>query len=280
MPTQKQGLTRYQVFRLIKTPAAIAGNDEDFADTIQPHYPINPGNLNTVNVTVHITDNAGVDVVIITSNHSGAPAVYPMDILSGTTQDGYWNFTIPAVAAGTTVEYSIWANDTYNNPDTDGPYQYLVSDTENPNIITVSKDPNRPGSQDVVNITVHITDNVGVHIVLLVSDHNGTFVNYEMTFLSGSYQDGFWNFTIPQLPLGTTVNYSIWVNDTSGNNVSSIYYQYTVIVPSKEDLLPLTFLLTQAETGGLMLAIILTIIGVIAAIAVISIFLLLKRNAR
>ncbi len=242
--------------------------------------PLNPGNLNTVNITAYITDNIGIDVVIITLNHTSSPANYSMDFLSGTIQDGYWNFTIPTVVAGTTVQYSIWVNDTSNNFDTAGPYQYLVSDNENPKILIVSRDPIRPGSQDIVNITIHITDNIGIHTVLLVSDHNGTFNTFEMTLLSGINQDGYWNITIPQLPSGTTVNYSIWINDTNDNNVSSIYYQYTVRVPSKADFWPLTFLLTQMGSGGSMFVLFFTIIGAIAAVAVISAFILLKRSSK
>ncbi|MFX0135834.1 MAG: hypothetical protein ACFFDN_19480, partial [Candidatus Hodarchaeota archaeon] len=204
-------------------------------DTIDPNIisiskiPANPGNLDTVNVTVHITDNARVKTVLINSNHSGSPTNYTMDLLSGTTQDGYWNYTIPAYSTGTTIIYLIWVNDTNNNYDITGSYNYTIRDNENPNIIMVSQEPNQPDSLDIVNITTHITDNVGVYSVLIISNHTGVFTDYAMDLFSGTTQDGYWNFTIPQLPLGTIINYSIRVNDTSNNNMSSIYYEYTVV---------------------------------------------------
>ncbi len=191
--------------------------------------PLFPNNLNTVNITVHVTDNIGVDTVLINSNHTGALINYEMDFLSGTIQDCYWNYTIPAYPAGTTVTYSIWANDTTNNPSTDGPYQYLISDGENPNIDTVFRNPFNPGNLDSVNITINITDNVGVDTVLINSNHTGTPTDYEMEFLSGTFQDGYWNYTIPAQPAGTTISYSFWVNDTSNNPDTTGPYQYTVI---------------------------------------------------
>ncbi|NVM00908.1 MAG: hypothetical protein HWN67_01110 [Candidatus Helarchaeota archaeon] len=89
--------------------------------------PFTPVYLDSVNVSVHITDKEGVDTVLINSNHTGTPLDYEMDFLSGSYQNGYWNYIIPAYPAGTTITYSIWANDTSNNPDTAGPYQYIIS---------------------------------------------------------------------------------------------------------------------------------------------------------
>ncbi len=89
--------------------------------------PSSPSNLDSVNVSVHISDTEGVDTVLINSNHTGTPLNYEMNFLSGSYQDGYWNYTIPACSAGSIITYSIWANDTSNNTDTAGPYQYLIS---------------------------------------------------------------------------------------------------------------------------------------------------------
>ncbi len=190
--------------------------------------PIAPGNLNTVNITVHITDNTGVDIVLINSNHTGSSTNHTMDFLSGTTQNGYWNYTIPAYPAGTTITYSILANDTFKNSEIDGPYQYTISDNENPVIVLVSRDPLAPGNLDSVNITVHITDNTGADVVLINSNHTGSSTNYTMEFLSGTAQDGYWNYSIPAYPAGTTIDYSIWVNDTNGNTDTDGSYQYTI----------------------------------------------------
>ncbi len=191
-------------------------------------YPTNPGNLDEVNITAHITDNLEVDIALINSNHTGTPLYYPMDLLSGDEQDGYWNYTIPKYPAGTTITYLIWANDTSNNSVIDGPYQYIVRDNENPNITSVSRDPTFPNQFDTVNITVHVTENVGVDIILINSNHTGVTINYTMDPLSGGNQDGYWNYTIPVSPFETTIIYSILVNDSSNNIASDGPYQYTV----------------------------------------------------
>ncbi|NVM04457.1 MAG: hypothetical protein HWN67_19190, partial [Candidatus Helarchaeota archaeon] len=128
--------------------------------------PTIPGNLDSVNITVHITDDAEVDTVWINTNYSGSPLEYQMEWLSGSNQDGYWNYTIPQGTIGTTINYSIWVNDTSGNTNITTIYKYLIRDSEFPNIIGVSQDPPSPGNLDTVNITVHITDNFGVHTVL------------------------------------------------------------------------------------------------------------------
>ncbi|MHA1386556.1 MAG: hypothetical protein ACTSR3_22620, partial [Candidatus Helarchaeota archaeon] len=96
------------------------------------------------------------------------------------------------------------------------------TETWSPNITSISRDPMFPTSLDAVNITVHITDNLGVDTVLINSNYTGSPINYEMDFLSGSNIDGYWNFTIPSVTAGYTVAYSIIVNDTSNNIESAI----------------------------------------------------------
>ncbi len=199
--------------------------------------PINPNNLDSVNITVHITENVGIGVVLLTSNHSGIPYNYSMNHLSGTLQDGYWNYTIPAVPTGTIISYSIWANDTSNIPNTEGPYQYTVGDSEGPNIVSVLREPTNPNNLDSVNITAHITDNIGVHVVFLTSNHSGTPYNYSMNHLSGTLQDGYWNYTIPPVAVGTSVSYSIWGNDTYGNYDTNGSYQYIIVDGESPDII-------------------------------------------
>lgn len=104
---------------------------------------------------------------------------------------------------------------------------------------TLSEDPtitnvtNLPLVEQVngswVNITCNVTDNVGVQTVKAVIDcANGSTVNESMTLIN---TDGYYyNTTYNQ---HGTYNYTIWVNDTSGNqNTSSQYsfyiYNYTL----------------------------------------------------
>ncbi len=246
--------------------------------------PTSPNQLDTVNITVHITDNLGVDTVLFNSNHTGTQTNYTLNLLSGTILDGYWNFTIPVYSAGITITYSIWVNDTTNNQDSDGPYQYTVSDSEDPNIISVSRDPTTPNQLEVVNITVHITDNLGVDTVLINSNHTGTPTYYTMDLLSGTILDGYWNFTIPVSPIGTRIAYSIWVNDTYDNDYTAGPYQYVVIAPEpgpEEFILPLPGTSTDDNIlKSLMSPIGLVILGVVAAASLIAGIMITKRGTK
>lgn len=249
--------------------------------------PLLPDQSSPVNITVHASDNAQIDKVKIISNHTGTFQFYIMQFLSGFSNNGYWNYTIPAYPAETLIIYSIWINDTSNNSITDGPYQYLIIDTEAPNIISVVKDPNQPKINNTINITVHITDNIGVHKVLININYTGTFLGYEMTLFSGKDKDGYWNFTIAPLFTSITINYSIWANDTSGNNVSSSTYQFTVTPigePKSDNPILILTLLTQPKNGiiefllsplGLGIVIIIGIILVISLVIIIR-----KRTAK
>ncbi len=245
--------------------------------------PFNPGNLDTVNITARVTDNIGVAYVWLVSNYTGFNIGYLMDLLSGDYQDGYWNFTHPARPAGDTIRYSITVNDTYGNLLLDVSYYYFITDNEDPDIIVVSREPNQPDSQDSINITVHISDNIGTNTVLIFSNHSGTMTNYSMTFLSGSVQDGYWNFTIPQLPTGTVLNYSIWVNDTSSNNVSSIYYQVTIREVSEGEDNFLSLLTLMMQGGNEIIDFLLSplgfgIISAIAGVLIIGIVVFKRRS--
>ena len=188
--------------------------------------PTDPSETDTVNITVQITDNIAAHKVYIYSNHSGVMTAYEMDFLSGATNDGYWNYTIPALSLGTIVNYSIWVNDSDANSNTNGPYFYLVDATP-PQIISISLNSN-DGNQGIVNITAHITDNLKIDSVLIYSNHSGVNTSYSMTLISGNYKDGYWFFSIPEQAINTTVVYSIWANDTNNNHAMDGPYQYTI----------------------------------------------------
>ncbi|MFX1450020.1 MAG: hypothetical protein ACFFCM_04195, partial [Promethearchaeota archaeon] len=72
--------------------------------------------------------------------------------------------------------------------------------------------------------------------------------------------------------VGITINFSIWVNDTSNNINMTIYYTYTVIEKPTEPQLPLFPLGGQGGIIDFLLSPIgFIIIGAIAAVSVISI---------
>ena len=211
--------------------------------------PPSPGNLDTVNITIHISDNVGVDTVLINTNYSGSFQDYQMVLLSGNNQDGYWNYINPQNSSGLRINYSIWVNDTSNNPNSTITYQYFIVDNEYPNIILILQEPIAPGNLDTVNITVNITENIGVHTVLINTNYTGSFQDYQMDFLSGTSQDGYWNYTIPQGTVGITINYSIWVNDTNDNSVNSSDFQYNIIDNEPPSILNVTIDISSPKVG-------------------------------
>ncbi|MHA1386557.1 MAG: hypothetical protein ACTSR3_22625 [Candidatus Helarchaeota archaeon] len=229
--------------------------------------PITPGNLDSVNITTHVTDSNGIHTVLLESNHSGIPINYTMDQLSGILQDGYWNFTIPASEEGIIISYKIIVNNSMGKTDVDGPFQYLVKDNEAPTIISIFQNPIFPFYQNSVNITIHITDNVDIHRVLLESNHTGTFVNYSMDFLSGTTKDCYWNFTFPTRPSGVVVIYSIFINDTSNNIKKAGPFQLTSF-PNPGEPLPFVPFLPSSENPILIYII---IIGSITGISTATI---------
>ncbi len=231
--------------------------------------PSNPSNYNTVNVTANVGDNIGVDTVIINSNHTGTPTNYTMDFLSGSAQLGWWNYTIPAYPPMTTITFTVYANDSENNPNTYGPNQYTIQDVDSPSIISVSQNPNQPSSQETVNITVQVTDNVGVHkVLLLIFNSTGGFDIYPMDFLSGTIQNGYWNYTIPAYPAGTFVNYTIYVNDTSNNPSVWIFENYTVRGEGEEPTLWPLLLMGGEESNIIVITLVIVVIGLIVAIGI------------
>ena len=71
-----------------------------------------------------------------------------------------------------------------------------------------------PVQWDSVDVTAHVTDNVGVLSVTLT--YAGTTV--PMTLVSGSAQDGSWFETIGGYPASTTLEITITATDIDGNS--------------------------------------------------------------
>ncbi|MHA1301346.1 MAG: hypothetical protein ACTSO9_18135, partial [Candidatus Helarchaeota archaeon] len=226
-----------------------------FGDVIDPtiieisQNPLTPGNLDSVNITVHITDNVGVDVVLIHHNRSGSMVDYKMDLLSGNDQNGYWNYTISSSIIHQSIKYSIWTNDSSNNSVASIQYQYYVVDNEDPNMVNLYINVVNPRIADFLNITVRITDNVEVDKVLLYTNLTGVFKYFDMNLISGSTQDGYWSYNgyVPGNASGKTVVYQIWFNDTNGQTVISSQYQFTVKKATLWDWIKWLLLLLQEE---------------------------------
>jgi hypothetical protein len=96
-------------------------------------------------------------------------------------------------------------------------------DASGPNIDTPAYQPSAPLDTDTVDVGVIVTDVSGVDTAILTY-YNGThWSNITMTWNGTHYEA-----TIPALPMGTTVTYRIYSNDTLDNWSTSSDYQYIV----------------------------------------------------
>ncbi|MHA1379869.1 MAG: hypothetical protein ACTSRG_15985, partial [Candidatus Helarchaeota archaeon] len=88
----------------------------------------NPRIAENLNITARITDNIGIDQVLLYTNLSGVFKYIPMTLISGDATDGYWSFTgyIPGNASGKVVVYQIWCNDTSGQISSSNLYQFTV----------------------------------------------------------------------------------------------------------------------------------------------------------
>ncbi|MBN2154671.1 MAG: hypothetical protein JW776_01325, partial [Candidatus Lokiarchaeota archaeon] len=160
-------------------------------------------------IRINVTDVSTIDYVWITF----AGTDYTMTYLGG---DMYYYSTtqIP-----NTYSYTIHANDTYGNLATPLPGDITVEDTLGPeltNLMEVNGDPVE--FNGTIYIRVNITDVSSLDSVLI--DFGGT--NYSMTLLSGIM------YYYTAAPGVGTFSYTIYANDTHGNEATSLSGTITV----------------------------------------------------
>jgi ABC-type sulfate transport system substrate-binding protein len=168
-----------------------------------------PGQGEDVTITAHVTDIVGVSSVRLI--YDTTEVVMTLD--SGGKNNGYWNGTIPGQTACTTRTIYVTACNTAGNCVSSEPHEKQWRDGMPPEIVGVSQDPEEPCAGVPVDITAHVTDNVGVTSVTLTYD--GTTV--DMSLDSGSATDGNWTATIPGQTACTTLTITIVARDAEGN---------------------------------------------------------------
>ncbi|MBE0526317.1 MAG: hypothetical protein IH631_05200, partial [Candidatus Thorarchaeota archaeon] len=181
--------------------------------------PSAPTEFDNVTINVLVTDDYGVDTVIL-SYHNGTTWFNVTMTWTGSDYEG----VIPVLPNGTFVSYLILANDTSGNWVISGTSNYTVQeDLLAPTIHTIDRTPFAPTELDSVTINVLVTDDSGVDSVIL-SYHDGTtWFNVTMTWTGSDYEG-----VIPALPNGTFVSYRILANDTYGNWAISETSNYIV----------------------------------------------------
>ncbi|MFX0133585.1 MAG: hypothetical protein ACFFDN_08075, partial [Candidatus Hodarchaeota archaeon] len=225
----------YDIFNAFGIPKTVHVN---IIDISSPNIisilqdPPSPDCLESVNITVRITDDFIISDVIIEHNFTGQPLDnYSMQFLNGDrNKDGWWNYIIANGSAGDTISYRILCNDSLNLWNNTIYFNYTITDAIPPFIqLPVLQDPPTPNCLDLVNITVRIIDNFNISDVIIEHNLTKSFVNYSMQFLSGIRDtDSWWNHTIANGSAGDTISYRILCNDSVDLCDSTIYFNYTI----------------------------------------------------
>ncbi len=212
--------------------------------------PMTPGYLEGVNVTVRITDSSAIWGVEIETNVTGSFLISPMTQLTGTSQDGYWNYFFNSYPLNKTIAYHIIAVDTLGNYRVDGWLYFGYFDLVAPNIASLDQTPLTPIYQDPVRISVRITDSTRIATVSIEANQTGAFLIYPMIQMSGTLLDGVWNFTFTNYPLNKFISYRIIAVDVLGNiNTTGLlnFGVFDFIDPLITNLLQNPAILTQVK---------------------------------
>jgi len=168
-----------------------------------------------VNVTCDINDLA-VDSAWLNVTYPNS--TYTNNTMNpGTGDEWYYNTTYIPVGL---YNYTIWVNDTSNNWNNSGIFNFTIIDDILPEITNVTDQPDPQEYAGYVNITCDVTDNLNVSSVWINITGIG---NYSMT--SGTGNEYYYNTTYSQLG---TFNYKVWANDSFNNWNSSTQYNFTV----------------------------------------------------
>ena len=154
-----------------------------------------------------------------TINESVAWIGYSLDNQMNETISG--NITLPTLLDGA-HHIVVYANDTYGNMG-ESAIVYFVVDTIKPNITNVSQDPpNNVLPDTMVRINATVTDiTSGIKQVLLNYTYANSTGTWNATVNMAHLTGDIWNDTIPALPYGTNVTYTIIAEDNAGNSITT-----------------------------------------------------------
>ena len=148
-----------------------------------------------------------------------------------------WNYSQDNIGNSSTYYYVVVAAYMNSNSSLSN-CENVTIDLVTPNIINVTQDPTTIDRLEPINVSVRIQENVALALVQLESNHTGSLSNYTMDFLSGSLQDGFWNYTITTWPANNTIRYRIFAIDVVGRTVVTKFHHFGIF-PTIEWSVPL-----------------------------------------
>ncbi|MCG2826437.1 MAG: PKD domain-containing protein, partial [Thermoplasmatales archaeon] len=205
-----------------------------------------------VNITCVVVDNVAVDTVKV--NITDPEGGTRNETMNKTGNTYYCNKTYDIIGW---YNYTIWANDTSNNWNNSGVYSFNITvalDTEPPQISippTASPDPQEVNNW--VNITVYVSDNVGVSSVKVnVSYPNGTTLgNFSMTGVElDANGNGTYYYDTSYSETGG-YSYFIWTKDSSNNENTTISsYTFTIQDTTKPTITNIQAIPEKQTSGG------------------------------
>ncbi len=184
------------------------------------HFPNPQENGGNVNITVDIIDNVGVvEVWINITLPDGTHLNTTMDTESIT--EWFYNSSYPDIGD---YPYTIWANDTDGNWNRTTVEIFTIQDTDGPYFSNLLDTPDPQENDGAVNITIDITDDIGVSQARIQIDFpDSTTINVTMS--KGPLDQWFYNSNFAQLGIHT---YTIFALDTSGNSIGTLPQTFTI----------------------------------------------------
>lgn len=190
----------------------------EFNDLCDTPDPQEPGGF--VNITVDVTDYDDVNEVWVNITYPNGSWTN-VSMLRGTGDEWFYNNTYGDLGDYT---YLVWANDTYNNCNCSISGTFMIKDIVAPELSDPNATPDFQENGGYVNITVNVTDNVGVDTVWINITHpNGSWINISMS--PGIADDWFYDSNYNDLGFYT---YTIWANDTDDNWNATGIYNFTI----------------------------------------------------
>ncbi len=200
------------------------------------HTPNPAENGDDVNVTVNVIDDVNVDEVWINiTNPNGTYTNTSMKPGDGTewyienTFDDPGNYT-----------YTIWAKDSSDNWVNGGSGTIRIWDTDGPRFSEPGAFPDPQDKGEYVNITVNVTDDIGVERVwITLTFPDGTSVN--ATMVKGPDNQYYYNGTFDK---NGDYSYTVWAVDESGNTNSTEPGSFRILPEPPEEGLSLFEMVT------------------------------------
>ncbi|MHA2138879.1 MAG: hypothetical protein ACW98G_13445 [Candidatus Hodarchaeales archaeon] len=193
------------------------------------HTPASPRISQNVTVNADIVDDSTLSNATLFYSLTGGSTWLNVSMIPSGQNN--WSGEIISPGYEVNVTYFIQSYDNFTNLGSSSQY-YLIFDDSFPLFVDVTN-PGIVSSQTSVNITTHLTDNVGINtsaVFLYYSYDNSSYFMTQMTQLNGSAQDGYYDGVIPATT-NSLVYYFINSTDLSGLTNSSALETYTTDTP-------------------------------------------------